>query len=145
MFIDTYVKGLVKVERRNYRRVVVSLDSCFIIKDNEPGYREFNGVIEDLSECGIKIRVEDQRFAKIAGELSIGDKITFQSIDEFEMFNEMHTEVFSGEAEIVRIDSTSNELVIGCKVFSSSNEFNEYVKNKKMALYMSKCCSGFSA
>lgn len=129
------------MEKRLYQRVLVGLISNFIIKENEPGFREFNGIIEDLSENGIRIRIEDQSYLHIVEKIKVGDKILFQSIDEYEMYGDTRTDIFSGEARVIRKSSDDGNVIVGCKIDKSSDEYSEYVKNKKMALFMKRGCN----
>ena len=50
------------MDRRYYGRTHIGVISNFIIKDNPLGLREFNGVIENMSEGGILIRVDMDYF-----------------------------------------------------------------------------------
>ena len=52
------------------------------------------------------------------------------------MYGEDRTDIFSGESEVIRIENEDASTIIGCKMTKSSTEFDEYVKNKKMSLYM---------
>lgn len=124
------------MEKRLYQRVTVGITSNFIIQDNEPGYREFGGVIDDLSENGIRVSVTDSRYSHILDRIKVGDKITFQAFDEYEMYGELRTDVFTGETEVRHIKKEEDNIIIGCKVYKASEEFDEYVKNKKMALFI---------
>ena len=128
------------MEKRLYQRVLVGLISNFIVQNNQPGFREFTGIIDDLSENGIKISVSDSNYSHIVEKLKVGDKISFQTLDEYEIYGELRTDIFSGDAEVIRIDNDGADIIIGCKVYKSSKEFDEYVKNKKMALFMKHGC-----
>lgn len=132
----------VQVERRFYQRALIGLVGNFIIENKEPGSREFNGIIEDISECGIRICVEDDRFSNVTNNIQVGDTILFQSYDAYVLYDERHTDVFSGEAEVVRVETISGKLVIGCKIDKLSDALAEYIKNKKLAIFIENgCCS----
>ena len=126
------------MERRLYQRVFTKARSNFIVIDNPPGLREFGGVIDDVSENGIKISVSDPGCAHIISNINVESKIAFQAIDEYEVNGEVHAEVFSGEAKVIRIDKDKENVIIGCKVVEATKEFDEYVKNRKMALFIKR-------
>lgn len=128
------------MEKRLYQRILAGVISNFILKDNPPGHREFSGVIDDISENGIKISISDSSCSEIVTNIKVGNIIAFQALDEYEIYGEVRTEVFSGEAKVIRVDSEKDNIIIGCKVVKSSKEFDEYVKNKKMALFMKRGC-----
>lgn|GEM_PF-4541103 len=124
------------MERRFYKRDVVNLLSNFIVAANEPGKREFYGNIKDVSEGGIKIEVLDEDCNDIVNNLAVGDIIQFQSVDEYEMFGEVHTDVFYGEVEVLRITKLDTSVELGCKLTKQTSEFLDYMQNRKVAQYL---------
>lgn len=128
------------MEKRLYRRIKVGLSSDFIIKYNPVGLREFGGYIDDLSENGIKISITNPFYSKIFSSIKTGNIIAFQSFDEYDMCGNRRIDVFSGEAKVVRVDSEGENTVIGCKIFEPTQEYEEYVKNKKMSMFVNRGC-----
>lgn len=129
------------MDRRLYKRTVVDLMSNFIVKPNEPGFFEFEGKIYDISECGIKVLVEGENAKTILDKIKLDDKIAFQSIDEYVLFNEKRTDIFQGDAKVIRISEDDNKVVIGCKIDRMTEEVEEYIKNKKMSLFFELGCN----
>ncbi len=132
------------MERRFYQRAVVGLTSNFIVVKNEPGQREFNGRIEDLSECGIRISVEEDSYNDIVSNIAIGDKILFQSFDAYTLYDVKRTDVFKGESEVVRVEIKDGKVIIGCKMDQLSPDLSEYIKNKKLSLFFENGCKSDS-
>ncbi len=124
------------MEKRLYQRVLVNLVSNFIVNKPDLGYKEFGGFVEDVSENGMKIRVEDKKYFPLAATIKIGDKISFQAVDEYKLYNKTRIDVFTGEALVVRVNKIDEAVSFGCRVIKPTEEFGEYVKNKKMALFM---------
>ena len=123
------------IERRFYKRESVDLNSCFIVFANAPGMREFTGTIADISEGGIGIRLNDSEYRYITDAITPGTHLTFQSMDEYNLFNEVHTDVFGGEVEVVRtVDETENRF-LGCKLVKQTSEYVDYLQNKKLSLF----------
>ena len=45
------------------------MDGAFIVRENKPGFREFSGTIENISEGGIKISINEEEYADIAEQM----------------------------------------------------------------------------
>lgn len=125
------------LDRRYYQRTFIGLESNFIIHDNESGNREFVGIIEDISEGGIRIHVKEDAHKDVVATIRKGSVISFQSYDEYELYQEKKQEVFMGEVEVLRVDKTSEGLFFGCKLIRLTRDLEEYIKNKKIAVYIS--------
>lgn len=118
-------------------------ESNFIIRDNEPEMREFNGIIEDISEGGIRIRVTNEQFKDAVSTIKEGSVITFQSYDEYKLYQELRQEVFMGEVEVLRVDKSATEMVFGCKFVRLTKDLEEYIKNKKVSVFIANNCKAF--
>lgn len=118
-------------------------ESNFIIRDNEPGMREFNGIIEDISEGGIRIRVTNEQFKDAVSTIKEGSVITFQSYDEYKLYQELRQEVFMGEVEVLRVEKSATEMVFGCIFVRLTKDLEEYIKNKKVSVFIANNCKAF--
>lgn len=128
------------MEKRLYKRIQVGLASNFIVKYNPIGLREFGGYIDNLSENGLKISITNPFYASIFRSIKTGNIISFQSVDEYEICGVRRIDVLAGEAEVVRVDTEGPNTVIGCRIFEPTEEYEEYVKNKKTSLFINAGC-----
>ena len=122
------------MERRLYSRVTINLPANFIKGGNDPGLREFSAKIYDICEEGIKIEIKNGEYDDILSTIKVGDILSFQAVDEYELYREEHLDVISAEAEVVRIEKGDEVTAFGCKVASSFREFSTYVMNKKISI-----------
>lgn len=102
--------------------------------------REFIGIIEDISEGGIRIRVNEEHFKEAVSTIKKGSIITFQSYDEYKLYQQIKEEVFSGEVEVLRVDNTPNGLFFGCKFVRLTKELEEYITNRKISVFVANNC-----
>lgn len=126
-----------RTERRLHQRIVSQLQANFYIESDNNDPNEFGGIIENLSENGIKIVVSDQDDFKVVNEIVVGDEVVFQAVDEYELYGKTRMDIFKGHASVVRIEKDENDIVLGCEVNSISKDFEKYVSNKRISLYLS--------
>lgn len=125
------------MDRREYKRECIELESVFIRKDAEnPNERELFGCIYDISEVGMKIIVSEEKNKKIANEILAGDVICFQTVDVYKLYYKEWTEVISGEVTVLRKDSREEGIVLGCKFIRISDSLKHYIDNKRVASYI---------
>lgn len=124
------------MEKRFYQRLNVNIAGNFIVNESVPETNEFDGVIQDISEDGIRFSVMEVAFKKILREIAVGSNIVFQALDEYNLFGEKRTDVFSGSAEVKRVRKEGNSYEIGCIIVKTSKEYDEYIKYKKMANFV---------
>lgn len=124
------------MDRRYYGRTHIGVISNFIIKDNPLGLREFNGVIENMSEGGILIRVDMDCFGAAVDSITEGMIIYFQTYDEYELFGQHKEDIITGEVEVIRVEQGEDVKLFGCKMKKLSPELNQYITNKKMSVFM---------
>lgn len=129
------------MEKRLYQRVPVSLTSNIIIKKDTDENVEYGGTIEDVSENGLKVTFSVSEYPEISEDIRLGESISFQSVDRYEVYGKSRMDIFSGTAEVLRVENKEDKITIGCKITKSSKEYDEYVKNKKAALFMKRGCS----
>ena len=55
----------------------------------------------------------------------------------------MRQEVFMGEAEVLRVEKSTMEVVFGCKFVKLTKDLEEYIKNKKVSVFTANNCRAF--
>ena len=126
-----------RTERRLHQRIFSQLQANFYVESDNNDPNEFGGIIENFSENGIKIVISEPDDFKVVNEIVVGDKVTFQAVDEYELYGKTHMDIFKGHASIVRIEKNEEGIVLGCEVNSASRDFEKYVSNKRISLYLS--------
>ena len=115
-----------------YQREKLNIDGLFYIQDAEFGKREFSGTIINISECGIAVKVYDERYIPIADELSIGAEVRFLFVDEYELFKEQRTAHVEGTARVVRKEKNQDALIVGCEIRGRKESVEKYVSDRKL-------------
>lgn len=98
--------------------------------------RDFTGVIEDISEGGIRFIVDDEHYKESVGTIEVGTIVSFQAYDEYVLYHQERQDVFSGNVEVIRIDELSDGVHYGCTITKLSDELSEYINNKKISEYV---------
>ena len=124
------------MDRRFYERAKIGVMSNFIIKDNPFGCKEFNGVIENISEGGVLIRADMSQFGHVIDTITEGTEVVFQTYDEYELLGQPKADVVSGEVIVLRVDEDEDGKLLGCKFKRLTSDLNEYVQNKKLSIYV---------
>lgn len=124
------------MDRRYYSRTKIRVESTFFIEGNKADLRDFIGVLEDISEGGIRFIVDEVHFKESVGTIKKGTKIKFQAYDEYMFYNEMRDEVFSGEVEVIRIEENEDGIHFGCKITKLTEELASYINNKKVSEFV---------
>lgn len=128
------------MERRVYQRIRISIEGLFISLNENAYPTEIEGMIEDISEGGIKIIIKKDTESSKTPCLKIGDVLRFQAYDEYELFGNQNNDVVSGVIQVVRVDETKDSITLGCKFTSKTSQLEEYISNRKTSSFM----SGFS-
>lgn len=128
------------MDRRYYQRAKVGVESLFFIEGNGPGLRDFEGILEDISEGGIRILVRKEQYKESVETIKVGSIISFQACDEYQMYNKTMTEIFMGKVEVLRIQKIGDDIHIGCKHVKLSQELEEYIRNKKVSVFLQHGC-----
>ena len=115
-----------------YQREKLNIDGLFYIQGAESGKREFSGTIINISECGIAVRVYDERYIPIADELPIGTEVRFLFVDEYELFKEQRTVHVEGTARVVRKEKNQDALIVGCEIRGRKESVEKYVSDRKL-------------
>ena len=123
------------MDKRFYRRLSLDIEGVFILdKEDAPG--EFKGIIEDLSESGIKIIIDTNAYPNAYDAINENDLLYFTAADEFKLFDEDQSFIIQGKAKIIRKRVTKDALVIGGEIVSVSNEIMEYLLSRRTSIYM---------
>lgn len=125
------------MERREHSRINVRAQGAFILRDNGKLICEFSGTVENISEVGIGIHLEKEEYNRISSYLKAGQAISFQALDIGNSDSGEVSETFCGNGKIVRMTFTENGNILACRIDDDSQDFQRYVKNKKVALYVS--------
>ena len=123
-------------ERRFFQRVDLELQCNLYLKGKGNGDNEFVGTILDVSEEGMKVSVSLREFQKLADEITEGSKLNFQAVDRMEKYGSERMFVLHGSACVVRIDEVDGMVVLGCKVYPGNASFDEFVRGKKVTLFL---------
>ena len=126
------------MEKRMYQREKLNIDGLFYIQGAESGKREFSGTIINISECGIAVRVYDERYIPIADEVPIGTEVRFLFVDEYELFKEMRTAHVEGTAKIIRKDKEQDSVIVGCEIRGRREAVEKYVADRKLISFYKK-------
>ena len=121
-----------------YQREKLNIDGLFYIQGAESGKREFSGTIINISECGIAVRVYDERYIPIADELPIGTEVSFLFVDEYELFKEQRTVHVEGVARVVRKEKNQDALIVGCEIRGRKESVEKYVADRKLISFYRK-------
>lgn len=124
------------MENRYFSRIIVDIPCVCIEKFGDQSTLEFAGIIHDISESGIQVRIDKNKYNSLADRMEAKDIISFQAHDEYVIVSVNHEDVIQGDAEVVWINSTSDNMSFGCRTNKVLPEYLSYVKNKKIALFL---------
>ena len=126
------------MERRVYQRIhAEDVHGLFYPEHEVQGKLAFSASIENISEIGMGVIVTDEQFFAMMQELLVGTRLKFQFVDEYNLYNKEMVDVVEGNASLLRIEKHLDYYKLGCKFSEPNKDLAEYVKNKKVALYMS--------
>ena len=120
------------MEKRMYQRVKLNIDILCYIQGAPSGKIEFSGKIINISECGIAVKVTDERYVAIVDETPIGSEFRFLFVDEYELFKEEKIVHVEGTARIVRKDKESDTIIVGCEIRGRKESVEKYVSDRKL-------------
>lgn len=120
------------MENRMYQRVKLNIDVLCYIQGAPAGKVEFSGIVINISECGIAIKVSDERYVAVIDDASIGTEFRFLFVDEYELFKEEKTVHVEGTARIIRKEETPGGILIGCEIRGRKESVEKYVSDRKL-------------
>lgn len=123
-------------DRRFFPRVISKVQANFYVESDNGEPKEFGGIISNLSEVGIKIEITEPEDLEVVNQIVIGDRVSFQAFDEYELYGKTYTDIFRGKASIVRMENSEEGIILGCKVHSASKDFERYINNKRISIYL---------
>lgn len=121
------------MERRRYERIRIDAASQFSMSDTSDGSLDFAGIIEDISEGGIRIVVSEAQYLDIADKISVGSEVIFQAMDEYMLYMTTRTDEIHGNAKVVRVEKYDDKYVFGCEMHYLNSSLEEYIVNRKAA------------
>lgn len=126
------------MERRAYERIKVEARGTFFIINDDACVAEFVGNIVDISEAGIKVMVEPDKYEEALEMVSEGSQISFQAVDNFVLYGSDITELFSGKVFVVRKEADRNGIFLGCKIRPLTQTLQKYIDDKKISVFIEK-------
>lgn len=124
------------MNRREYVRINVGTEGTFFVRTEQGQACEFTGIIENVSEGGMCVQVDQATYEKVDAVLEVGQTLFFHSCDENGVGINKEMAVYHGEGKIVRKKVAENSIEVGCQVADKCQDFKEYVENKKVYLYV---------
>lgn len=124
------------MERRVYQRATIGIDTLFVLESDTLSDCEFIGQLENISEVGIQVNIVSSDFHNISENIHIGDSLSFQSIDRFELYGKLCTAVFNGNAVIVRKSIEEGVITLGCKIKRLTPDLEKYITDKKLSIFL---------
>lgn len=126
------------MDRRLYQRIRIDAESVFILDNKDISPREFPGIVEDISESGVKIVTSKDESSHILNYLSSGKNLHFNVVDNYKLFGKETDAIISGLVTIVRKESDGDFVILGCKYSPVTKEIEKYVSDKKLSLFVNK-------
>lgn len=124
------------MERRVYTRIKVGADGAIFLQESEKSICEFAGIVDNVCEGGLGIILKNSDGNPDYNFLDIGQKISFHAYDNNGFNIEEAEGAFYGSAKIVRKSVVPDGLYLGCEIDLRSDDFQDYVKGKKVYLYV---------
>lgn len=124
------------MERRSDTRIIIEVDSLFILQNANATEREFEGVLEDISEGGLCIEADYKLYSKVLDNINEDDIIHFSIPDVYQLFGEEISDVITGKAKVLRKSMDGDRVIFGCKFISRDEDIEQYVQNRKTSIYM---------
>lgn len=123
------------MERRQDERISINAKGSFFVRSASEYYGEFQATIVDISERGVRIKA-GSKCKDIIQQISEDATLSFQAMEEYELFSEKEMQIFYGKLEIVHQFLDDGDIVLGCSMETTNPEIKEYIKKRKMSYYM---------
>lgn len=128
------------MERRQFVREKINVLGLFYIQDTEPSKSEFAGMIFDVCEMGISIKVTDSKYFPIVDTIDTGTIIKFYFCDEHFYFKELKRHEIVGDATVVWKERTDDSISLGCRTLKMYSALDTYVSEKKTLSFIERGC-----
>lgn len=126
------------MEKRSFDRVTVDVPAMVIFTLADNSNVECDGVLHNISEGGVQIKLEKEDYDAIAPKLKIGDVIGFKAVDVYQVFSDKREDIVQGNVEVIWVSEADREIAIGGKLNYVSSDYLSYVKNKKLSTFIIK-------
>ena len=123
------------MDNRQYTRLIINVEGTYYTESEINGSIEVYGIIRDISEQGIQIRIDLGLYPDADKVFVKGSTFTFQYADVYEVCNQERMDILSGEAMIRWTEISGNMLIAGCYISSPSEEFMKYLKVRTASRY----------
>lgn len=123
-------------DRRYYQRTKINIETILLLSDKNVFPREFDGKLEDISLGGVKIVIDPVSYSNLTEPIFINDDIHFTSYDEYHLFDKDLSAIVRGEAKVVRIDDSGENVILGCMFRHLSPELEKYVTDKETCSFV---------
>ena len=116
--------------KREYERIKVTASAVLFFKSEE-----YAADLIDVSETGVGIQLE-----KKIPNIKINDVFNFHATDKYELYNIEKSNFLIESARVVRIMENEKGFFIGCELITPSENFIDYVSNRKVAIFFNNNC-----
>ena len=127
-------------DKRRYLREKVNVLTNFYIVGGEYGKVEFSGLIANISEVGILIKVEDSAFIEVAKTAGVGRDIRFIGIDNYEIFKEKRVGYLEGTAKVIWTREEDGIYLMGCEIINLPRKLEKYILDRKVIGFHNRGC-----
>lgn len=125
------------MEKREYPRLLLNKEAVFFINNSNIAIHEFSGIIDDISEVGIRIKLNKEENKEIIKVLQIDTELTFSTVDILSYNEKEEFKYISGNVKIVRIEELDNNVFIcGCKIINPDKDILKYLDDKRTYNYL---------
>ena len=124
------------MDKRLYSRIIVDAEgSCFT--DMEIcGTREITGVVKNISEQGIQMRVDLNKYPDAEKYFVKDTAFKFQFADIYNICDQERLDILTGKAKVRWSEVQNNILIIGCIIVDTSDNYQKYVMFKTTSKFL---------
>lgn len=120
---------------REYQRIKIKVESALYFSKDGNDIYEFEGIIMDISEKGIKLSIARNEATTALENVEIGTPFQFSFYDEYSLFGDDVATTITDTATIVRKDITDDEIILGCKFRILSPDMEKYITDIRTSKY----------
>jgi len=122
------------MEKRKHQRTKVDVEGIFMHTQGNTVFSEFSGTIDDISEGGVKLVINNP--SEVSDSINIGSTIHFTGTDEYVLGGENRISLVEGNATVVRKEVSEEKIVLGCMLDSLPNALEDYIRDKKTSSFL---------
>lgn len=120
-------------EKRAYERETVNLEALFYVSNGDRTV-DVVGIVKDISARGIGVEIKAG--SAIDGLIGVGSVISFQCVDEFELFGKPETQILNMKVTAVWKRESDEVLCLGGELDKPSMVIERYLDKKRVCKYM---------